>query len=276
MADPLGVRRTILLTLAVVLSLTGAGSALAAAHLGDRTLRSGAHGQDVRSLQTYLRRDGYRVTLDGQFGPGTLKAVRSFQRAFGLPVTGVVNAKTVAALRAGPSGGAAAAAPATTTALSAAQPPPAPAPAPSGTASAGQATLQDGNAVAPAGAPAAVVAAIAAANRIDTLPYRYGGGHAQWEDTAYDCSGAVGYALHAAGLITTTMTSGELAKWGEAGPGQWITIYANADHTWVVIAGLRFDTARYDTGATVSETGPRWRSGPRPTDGFVVRHPAGL
>ena len=267
-------RRTILLTLAVVLSLTGASSALAAAHLGDRTLRSGAHGQDVRSLQTYLLRDGYRVTVDGQFGPGTLRALRSFQRAFGLPVTGVVNARTVAALRAGPSGGAAAAAPATTTAVSAAEP--APAPAPATTPSAGQATLQDGNAVAPAGAPAAVVAAIAGANHIDTLPYRYGGGHAQWEDTAYDCSSAVGYPLHAAGLITTTMTSGELATWGEAGPGQWITIYANADHTWIVIAGLRFDTARYDTGPTVDETGPRWRSGPRPTDGFVVRHPAGL
>jgi hypothetical protein len=120
------------------------------------------------------------------------------------------------------------------------------------------------------------VAAIAAANHIATLPYRYGGGHMQWEDTAYDCSGAVSYALHGAGLLSAPMTSGQLASWGAAGPGTWITIYANAGHTWVVIAGLRFDTARYDTSATVKETGPRWRTGPRPTDGFTVRHPAGL
>jgi hypothetical protein len=120
------------------------------------------------------------------------------------------------------------------------------------------------------------VAAIAGANRIDTLPYLYGGGHKSFDDTAYDCSGAVSYVLHAAGLLDHTMTSGDLAKWGAPGPGKWMTIYANAGHTWIVVAGLRYDTSRYDTGPSAKQSGPRWRLGARPTDGFVVRHPVGF
>jgi hypothetical protein len=128
----------------------------------------------------------------------------------------------------------------------------------------------DGTAVAPAGAPAAVVALIAAANRIATLPYRYGGGHASFEDRAYDCSGSVSYALHGAGLLETTMDSTGLMTWGRSGPGQWITIYANKDHTFIVVAGLRFDTS----GQKAS--GSRWQAMDRSTKGFVVRHPDGF
>ncbi len=131
------------------------------------------------------------------------------------------------------------------------------------------ATLRpDGTAAAPAGAPAAVVAVIAAGNRIASLPYRWGGGHASWDDTGYDCSGSVGYALHGGGLLDTTMTSGDLMAYGEPGPGAWITIYTNPDHVYMVVAGLRFDTS----GARPS----RWQAAPRSADGFVVRHPAGL
>jgi cell wall-associated NlpC family hydrolase len=272
------VRRLVLFSLASIAFLPACGTvahAVTGRHLGDRPLRVGSRGQDVRSLQRLLARDGLRVTVDGRFGPGTLAAVRQLQRAAGLAVDGVVRAATIAALRAAISGGAVATALATTP-DPASTPAAAPGAAPATLDAPAQATRVDGRAVAPSGAPAAVVAAVSAANHIDTLPYRYGGGHAQWEDTAYDCSGSVGYALHGAGLITSTMTSGQLAQWGQPGPGRWITIYASADHTWVVIAGLRFDTGRYDTGATVNETGPRWRSGPRPADGFVVRHPAGL
>jgi hypothetical protein len=126
----------------------------------------------------------------------------------------------------------------------------------------------DGTAVAPAGAPAAVVAAIAAGNRIAALPYRYGGGHRKFTDTAYDCSGSVSFALHGADLLDSPLTSGELADWGAAGPGAWITIYANRDHVFMVVAGLRFDTS----GAKPS----RWQAMDRTTKGFVVRHPDGL
>jgi hypothetical protein len=137
-------------------------------------------------------------------------------------------------------------------------------------ASAGATLAGDGTAVAPAGAPAEVVALIAAANRIATLPYRYGGGHASFEDKAYDCSGSVSYALHGAGLLETTMDSTGLMTWGRSGPGQWITIYANKDHTFIVVAGLRFDTS----GQKAS--GSRWQAMDRSTKGFVVRHPDGF
>jgi len=128
--------------------------------------------------------------------------------------------------------------------------------------------LPDGTAAAPSGAPAVVAAVIAAGNRIASLPYRWGGGHASWEDTGYDCSGSVGYALHGGGLLDVTMTSGEMASYGDPGPGAWITLYANADHVYMVVAGLRFDTS----GASPS----RWQTAPRSASGFTVRHPPGL
>ena len=120
-----------------------------------------------------------------------------------------------------------------------------------------------------ASTPAAVQAAVRAGNRLRHKPYRYGGGHKSFRDTGYDCSGAVSYVLHGAGLLNYTLDSTEFEKWGEAGPGSWITVYANADHAFVVVGGLRLDTS--GTG----ESGPRWRPLPRSTDGFVARHPAG-
>jgi cell wall-associated NlpC family hydrolase len=128
--------------------------------------------------------------------------------------------------------------------------------------------LADGTAAAPAGAPAAVVATIAAANRIASLPYRWGGGHASWEDSGYDCSGSVGYALHGGGLLDASATSGDLTRYGAPGPGRWITLYANRDHVFMIVAGLRFDTS----GAQPS----RWQATGRSAAGYVVRHPTGL
>jgi hypothetical protein len=128
----------------------------------------------------------------------------------------------------------------------------------------------DGLAVAPAGAPTPVAALIAAGNAIATLPYKYGGGHKSFEDTAYDCSGSVSFALHGAGLLATTLDSTGLSRWGASGPGTWITIYANKTHTYLVVAGLRFDTSGQKTAGT------RWQTAPRSNRGFKVRHPAGL
>ena len=134
------------------------------------------------------------------------------------------------------------------------------------------AELVDGRAIAPPGAPIAVTRVIAAANDINRRPYVWGGGHASFFSKGYDCSGAVGYALHGAGLLDTTMVSGQLAFWGESGTGRWITVYANADHVFMVVAGLRFDTRGDDPG----ESGPRWHMARVDPRKFAARHPAGL
>lgn len=111
---------------------------------------------------------------------------------------------------------------------------------------------------------------IAGADAIATLPYRYGGGHGSFEDSAYDCSGSVSYALHAAGLLDAPITSTGFMSYGEPGPGQHITIYANPGHVYMVVDGRRYDTSAR------SLTGSRWSDVPRSAAGFVVRHPAGL
>jgi cell wall-associated NlpC family hydrolase len=135
-----------------------------------------------------------------------------------------------------------------------------------------KARLVGTRAVAPASAPAAVKSVIAAANRIRTTPYIWGGGHASFRSTGYDCSGAVSYALHGGRLLTSPLTSGSFETWGEAGRGKWITIYANASHAYMVIAGLRFDTAGDESG-----TGPRWHptTAAAASGRFIVRHPVG-
>lgn len=136
----------------------------------------------------------------------------------------------------------------------------------------GKALLVNGRAIAPANAPAAVKKVIAAANRIRTKPYVYGGGHGRWWDSGYDCSGAVSFALHGGNLISSPMPSGSLARWGSSGRGRWISVYANGGHAYAVIAGLRWDTAGNTHG-----TGPRWHKSLRAAASgpFVARHPAG-
>jgi hypothetical protein len=152
-------------------------------------------------------------------------------------------------------------------------------PAPGGTAPPPQTVpgaraklTKKGKAIAPAGAPQAVINAIAAGNRIRKKPYIYGGGHRRFEDKGYDCSGAVSYVLNAAGLLSSPMPSGPLMKWGASGKGSWITVYANGGHAYAVIAGLRWDTSSMGSGGK----GPRWRATKRSPRGFAVRHASGL
>jgi len=133
------------------------------------------------------------------------------------------------------------------------------------------AILLTGVALAPPDAPAAVQGAINNANQIVGRPYVWGGGHGSFYDDSYDCSGAVSFALFGGGLIPRPLTSGDLMRWGEPGPGRWITVYANAGHTFVEIAGLRFDTVGAEQGS-----GPRWHLATVSTDGYVARHPPGL
>jgi cell wall-associated NlpC family hydrolase len=139
------------------------------------------------------------------------------------------------------------------------------------TADGSTAILLSGIALAPPDAPEAVQKVINAANTIVGRPYVWGGGHASFYSYGYDCSGSVSFALFGAGLIPEPLTSGSLEGWGASGPGKWITVYANAGHTFMEIAGLRWDTVGDARG-----TGPRWHLAPTDTSGFVVRHPPGL
>ena len=132
----------------------------------------------------------------------------------------------------------------------------------------------DGLAYAPMEAPAEVHTAIAAANKIVGKPYRYGGGHAKVEDSGYDCSGTVSYALLGAKLLKAPLDSSSFMRWGERGKGDWITVYTNPGHAYVVIAGLRLDTSA--AGDPSGRKGPRWRPNLRSSRGFRARHPEGL
>lgn len=128
--------------------------------------------------------------------------------------------------------------------------------------------INESEASAPSSAPAAVQEVIAAGNAIATTPYIWGGGHGSFESPGYDCSGAVSYALHGGGFLESPLDSTGLETWGEPGPGQWITVYANAGHAWMVVAGIAFDT--------VGGPGPRWHDPwVDSPEGFVARHPAG-
>ncbi|MGZ6674446.1 MAG: peptidoglycan-binding domain-containing protein [Solirubrobacteraceae bacterium] len=191
-------------------------------------------GASVRLLQARLG-----VAADGVFGPGTARAVRSFQRAHGLTADGVVGPATWSALGV------------------------------SGSHPVLKRAHLRGRPGRP-GIPGAVLRAISAADRIAGFPYRYGGGHRSFHDSAYDCSGSVSYVLHGAGLLGRPRDSSELMSWGQPGRGRWITVYANAGHTFMVINGKRYDTTgRWDTGS-------RWQRVDRSSAGYVARHPAGL
>ncbi len=152
-----------------------------------------------------------------------------------------------------------------------------------------------GLALPPASAPLAVAQMIAGGDRIIAFPYVYGGGHAtpaalsladpQPDGGGYDCSSAVSYVLHAAGLLATAEGSGQLESYGLPGPGRWVTVYANVGHAFIVVAGIVMNTAWYaPVQPTSPDSGPRWQPGQTVSaqiagdsyGGFVARHPPGL
>ena len=223
--------------------------------LGSRVLRRGMRGNDVTMLQGDLTLAGFSTSVDGRFGAQTKTSVVAFQRAHGLTANGVVNAAVVRALLA---------------AVKALQ---------SGGPVQKAHINPDGTATAPAGAPPAVKAVIAAANRIIDKPYIYAGGHASWNAPGYDCSGAVSYALHGGGLLSAPLAV-EFEGYGLPGPGRWISVYADSQHVFAAIAGLAFDTADFGGPNIPAGSGPRWRYNPTGNlaDGgnYVVRHPPGF
>jgi peptidoglycan hydrolase-like protein with peptidoglycan-binding domain len=273
----LGIALTTLLMFAIPAS--------AEARYAARTLTVGSTGSDVKQLQKYLTRVGLRTGADGQYGRGTAKNVKAFEREKGRRADGRATPADQRLLKQ-TARSAATQAPSSSTSTEAGggtggssyepgsddgsgssdTPPSNPT---------GKATISaDGRtAVAPDDAPQEVVDAIAAANKITKKPYRYGGGHGKWEDSGYDCSGSVSYALHGGGLLSKPLDSTAFESWGKAGKGTWITVYANSGHAYAVIAGLRFDTSSSGSGG---ESGPRWRSKGRSSSGYVARHPAGF
>ena len=209
-----------------------AGTAAFEAH--DTAGQAAALDAHAGSVVAYVTRR-FGVTADGEFGPATQRAVKAFQRAHGLTPDGIVGPATWAAL--GHPGVAA--------------------------------ILKRKHAHATA-SPGTIRRVIAAGDRIAGLPYKYGGGHRSFDDTGYDCSGSVSYALHGAGLLDAPLDSSQFMSWGAPGKGRHITIYANPGHAYMVINGRRYDT----TGR--AQTGTRWQPQGRSSAGYTVRHPPGL
>ena len=226
---------------------------------GARPLERPMRGADVRTLQQLLVTWGIPLTADGQFGRQTKGAVRTWERANRRRVDGSLGRREARMLQLAVERGERAPGYTAPTDTTLAAPP------------AEKATIgPDGLAIAPASAPAEVKAIIAAGNRIHAKPYKYGGGHGRWNDSGYDCSGSMSYVFHAAGLLDEALDSTGFMRWGESGKGAWVTNYANSGHSFMVVAGLRYDTSGR------SDDGSRWDAEMRSTSSYTVRHPAGL
>ncbi len=217
-------------------------------------VRWGMKGNDVKALQRLLSHVGLFVSADGSFGHHTRMSVLEFEQRTGRTADGVLDGGDLVALyRIDKKGGF--------------PPPPAPAPLPAGSRAK---VNKNGLASVGVDAPQVVKDMIAAGNRIASKPYVYGGGHGRWNDAGYDCSGSLSYALHGAGLLKISRDSTGFESYGKAGYGRWVTIFANGGHTFMMVAGLRFDTS----GA--SAAGSRWQTAKRSKAGYIIRHPAGL
>lgn len=232
--------------------LPGAASA---GHFGDRALEKGMRGSDVRVLQDFLTRVGVPTGVDGQFGRGTRRSVRRWERGIDIKVNGKVSRRNARRL---------------SRMVSRGRQVPGTRPTPRESSGDKARIGRDGKAIAPESAPQAVKDMIAAANEIHDKPYRYGGGHGDLEDSGYDCSGSMSYVFRKTGYLKRALNSTGFMSWRRAGRGEWVTTYAHGGHAYMVIAGLRFDTSGR------RERGSRWTSEMRSSKGFTARHIGGL
>ena len=191
-----------------------------------------ARGGGVQALQRAIG-----VSADGVFGPQTESALKRWQGSHGLQADGIAGPLTRAKAGLGPGP---------------------------------VLKRKSARGSSGGGGDSRVAGVIAAANRIATTPYKYGGGHGSFNDSGYDCSGSISYALRGGGLLSAPRASGGFTSYGAPGPGKRITVYANAGHAYMVVDGRRFDTSAR------SQTGNRWTSEQRSSAGYVARHPVGL
>ena len=218
------------------------------ARFGTRRLHVGMGGRDVRGLQYHLGRTGYGTSVDGAFGPLTQAALERWESAKSRRVDGVATRPDQHALKGARrrTGG-------------------------GSTPLVGAWISSKGFAHISPSAPRKVRRLIRAGNEIAKTPYKYGGGHGTWNDSGYDCSGSVSYALHHAGLLDgPARASGGFMSWRFAGRGKWVTVYANSGHAFLTVAGIRFDTTDRERDGT------RWHRDMRSTAGYAVRHPGGI
>jgi cell wall-associated NlpC family hydrolase len=212
------------------------------------TLSQGSTGKWVSTLQSDLTYVGYPTTVDGQFGASTTQSVNQFKTAHGFNADGVMGSPAWSALF---------------QAVQQIESQP----------TANARLNPDGTVSAPSSAPQIVKTMIAAGNQIATKPYCYAGGHGKWHDSCYDCSGSVSYVLHAAGILSVSEDSTQLESFGSSGLGRWVSIWANAGHTYMEIAGMFFDTAAQSSNSL----NDRWsKRNIENNSAFVVRHPTGL
>ncbi len=213
-------------------------------------LKMGANGHWVRVLQQDLTEVGYALPVTGVYGKDTEKNVNAFKGAQGLKQDGKASAKMWSALD---------------TAVRKVE----------NRRFRVAHMNHKGLVVAPRSAPIVVKRIISAANHIAFKPYIYGGGHGSWHDKGYDCSGSVSYALHGGGLLWYPEDSSELESYGGKGLGKWITVYANAGHAYMKVAGIWFDTAAQQYGSYGHKD--RWSTkNVSHTAGYIVRHPKGF
>jgi hypothetical protein len=255
----------------MIVSLVGgaiAGSLNTSASGGTSTSkkRPPRHHAPVTAKSPNIAYDGpvYEKTVSGQIVPYTLSSTEEAGALGGSPTTGIAGASATAANVSATTGGSSVGAPEPT----------APTTKPELLVPGHLARIVEGLAAAPIEAPAAVQEIIWAGNQIVGLPYIYGGGHASFTSRGYDCSGTVSFALHGASLLETPMDSTEFEGWQKRGVGKWVTIFANAEHAYMTVAGIRLDTSSANDPSNLQ--GPRWRPLRPRNAGFVIRHPKGL
>lgn len=274
--------------------------ALPVAALASDPVEYGDHGAHVRTLQKALH-----LHTDGEFGKGTLHALKKFQKDHHLDVDGIPGPAFWAAIKreskakSGGSGSSSARAiavrvlqrrlhvtpdgvfgPGTAKAVKRFQkghgltPDGVVGPATwkalgvSGQPVVKQASTHSSSVVG-GGMSDRVHRGIMAGNRIAHYPYRYGGGHGSFRDSGYDCSGSISYVLHSMRALDIPLDSSGFMHYGGAGKGRYVTIYANSGHAFMVINGRRYDTSGMDDGT-------RWDRRSVDTSSYAVRHPYGL